>query len=216
MRRHRLLRLVAGFKKFKEKYFKADSTTFFRELSTGQNPKTLIIACSDSRVDPALLSSAEPGDIFVVRNVANLVPPYESALSGFHGVSAAIEFAVCNLKVESVVLLGHRQCGGIRALMSDDLTGAASENSFIKQWMKIALPAKARVLQRQPDLSFEQQCQSCEMESIVTSIQNLKSFPFVHEAIANRNLEIYGIYFNLENGDLLEYDEQQKNFHIIQ
>lgn len=216
MRRHRLLRLIAGFKKFKEKYFKIDSATYFRELSSGQNPKTLIIACSDSRVDPALLSSAEPGDIFVVRNVANLVPPYESALSGFHGVSAAIEFAVCNLKVETVVLLGHRQCGGIRALMSDDLTGSASENSFIKQWMKIALPAKARVLQKYSQQSFEEQCQSCEMESIVTSIQNLKSFPFVQDALAHRNLEIYGIYFNLETGDLLEYDEQQKNFHIIQ
>lgn len=216
MRRHRLLRLIAGFKKFKEKYFKTDSATYFRELSSGQNPKTLIIACSDSRVDPALLSSAEPGDIFVVRNVANLVPPYESALTGFHGVSAAIEFAVCNLKVETVVLLGHRQCGGIRALMSNDLTGSAAENSFIKQWMKIALPAKARVLQKNSDLTFEEQCQSCEMESIVTSIQNLKSFPFVQEALAHRNLEVYGIYFNLETGDLLEYDEQQKHFHIIQ
>ena len=106
--------------------------------------------------------------------------------------------------------------GGIRALMSDDLTGSASENSFIKQWMKIALPAKARVLQKYSQQSFEEQCQSCEMESIVTSIQNLKSFPFVQDALAHRNLEIYGIYFNLETGDLLEYDEQQKHFHIIQ
>src|SRR5271155_4026926 len=103
---------MAGFRKFRDKYF-ANEHPLYRRLSTvGQVPKTLIIACSDSRVDPAILTSASPGELFVVRNVANLVPPFQKG-GGYHGVSAAIEFAVVNLKVENIIVMGHRQCGGI-------------------------------------------------------------------------------------------------------
>ncbi len=177
-----LNRLIIGFRKFKEKYF--DTTnSLYRSLALGQSPKTLIIACSDSRVDPALITSADPGDLFVVRNVANLVPPYETALQGRHGVSAAIEFAVVNLKVENIVVLGHQHCGGIRALMSSDFM---DENSFITKWMSIASPAKESVVKSEPiSSSLEHLCGKCELGSIRISIENLKSFPFVKAAIAS-------------------------------
>jgi carbonic anhydrase len=213
MRNKEITKLVAGFKRFREKYILGDDSLYSKLSSDGQSPKTLIIACSDSRVDPALISSASPGELFVVRNVANLVPPAESASAGFHGVSAAIEFAVVNLKVENVVILGHRQCGGIRALMAGD---QKQEGSFVGRWMSMAQPAKDRVLKKHPQLDFEAKCKECEMEGIVTSIENLKSFSFVKQAIEQRNMNLFGIYFDLELGELCEFDESIHDFRKIQ
>jgi len=213
MRSKEILKLVAGFRRFREKYFSGEGALYHKLSTGGQRPKTLIIGCSDSRVDPALISSASPGEIFVVRNVANLVPPYESANTGFHGVSAAIEFAVVNLKVENVVILGHRQCGGIRALMSGE---QQTDGSFVGQWMAIAHDAKERVLKSFSGSDFEIQCKECEMEGIVISLQNLKTFPFVADAMENRGMTIYGIYFDIEQGQLLEFDETAHCFKQIE
>lgn len=208
-----ILRLVAGFKKFREKYFDVNHPLYQRVYSpSSQAPKTLIIGCSDSRVDPALISSASPGEIFVVRNVANLIPPYELG-GGFHGVSAAIEFAVVNLKVENIIVLGHRQCGGIRALMLNQLT---SENSFVQQWVSIAKDAKERVLRKFPGADAETLCFHGEHESIVTSLTNLRTFPFVKAAIKDRGLSVLGIYFDIESGDLQEFNEDEQIFKKLE
>lgn len=207
-----ILKLIAGFRRFRTKYFSGEDPLYSR-LSTGQTPKTLVIGCSDSRVDPALISSASPGEMFVVRNVANLVPPYESARAGFHGVSAAIEFSVVNLKVENIVVLGHRQCGGIRALVASD---QKNEDSFVSRWMEIAKSAKDRVLARSGHLDFEAQCKECEMEAIISSLENLKTFPFVREAMDTRNLKLYGIYFDLEQGQLFEFEESIPGFKQLE
>lgn len=208
-----ILRLVAGFRKFHEKYYAGDHPLYQR-LATGgnQTPKTLIIGCSDSRVDPALIASASPGEIFVVRNVANLVPPYELG-GGFHGVSAAIEFAVVNLKVENIIVLGHRQCGGIRALMLDQLT---AENSFVQQWVQIAQSAKNRVLKNFPTADQDTLCRNGELESIVSSLSNLRTFPFVKAAIKERGLSVLGIYFDLESGELLEFSDETQVFNKLE
>ena len=213
MRSKEILKLVAGFRRFREKYFAGEDPLYHKLMTSGQSPKTLIIGCSDSRVDPALISSASPGEIFVVRNVANLVPPYESASLGLHGVSAAIEFSVVNLRVENIVVLGHRQCGGIRALMSGQ---QQVENSFVGRWMQIASAARDRVLQKHAQLDFESQCKECEMEGIKTSIENLKTFPFVRDAIASRDLRVLGIYFDMEQGQLFEWDETSNEFKQIE
>lgn len=213
MRNKEILKLVAGFRRFREKYFSGEDALYHRLSTAGQSPKTLIIGCSDSRVDPALISSASPGELFVVRNVANLVPPHESANTGFHGISAAIEFSVVNLKVENIVVLGHRQCGGIRALVSGQ---QVKEGSFVGMWMEIARNAVERVRARAPELDFEAQCKECEMEAIVSSLENLMTFPFVKEAVENRGLKLFGIYFDLEQGQLFEFDESQKGFKQIE
>jgi carbonic anhydrase len=207
-----ILRLMAGFRKFHDKYF-ANEHPLYQRLAagTGQTPKTLIIGCSDSRVDPAIITSANPGELFIVRNVANLVPPFEKG-GGVHGVSAAIEFAVVNLNVENVIVLGHRQCGGIRALM---LNQSVKPNGFVEQWVRIAQNAKDRVLEKHAGEDDESLCRHGELESIVTSLQNLRTFPFVEEAIQKRGMVLMGIYFDLELGHLLEYDESTQGFRNI-
>ncbi len=207
-----IVRLMAGFRKFHDKYFANEHPLYQRLSSGGQSPKTLIIGCSDSRVDPAIITSAGPGDLFIVRNVANLVPPFEKG-GGFHGISAAIEFAVVNLKVENVIVLGHRQCGGIRALMLND---SKKEDSFVEQWVRIAQDAKDRVLAKYKGADEETLCRHGELESIVTSINNLRTFPFVVDAIKNRGLAVMGIYFDLESGQLIEYDEDSAAFRNIE
>ena len=207
-----ILRLMAGFRKFRDKYFANEHPLYQRLNTGGQSPKTLIIGCSDSRVDPAIITSASPGELFVVRNVANLVPPFETG-GKFHGVSAAIEFAVVNLLVENVIILGHRQCGGIRALMSDQGTQA---NGYVHQWVRIAQDAKDRVLKAHPGEDEETLCRHAEMESIVTSLNNIRTFPFVQTAIQDRGLSVMGIYFDLELGQLITYDEDMGEFRNLE
>lgn len=207
MSRMHILKLLAGFRRFQLKNFVGEDSRYAR-LARGQVPKTLVIGCSDSRVDPALMTSASPGEIFVVRNVANMVPPLENSQSGFHGVSAAIEFAVLHLKVENILVIGHRQCGGIAALMSSD----QPKEGFIRQWVSIAEDAKKRVLNKHPEADMDTLCRHCEREAIVDSIRNLRTFPFVADAEKERGLLILGIYFDLEVGELLEYDEKRGEF----
>lgn len=212
-RNKEILRMMIGFRKFHDRFFDSGSSLYSKLSTSGQNPKTLVIGCSDSRVDPAILTSASPGDLFVVRNVANLVPPYE-ANGGFHGVSAAIEFAVVNLKVENVVILGHRQCGGIRSLVQS-ATSETKPAGFVARWMKIAEPARVRALEKFPNSDEDAMCRHCEMESIKISIENLKTFPFVSEALQTRNLNLLGTYFDLELGQLFVYDEQLGEFAVM-
>ncbi len=210
-----IYRLMAGFRRFRDKYFvpeHLEESIYHRLASSGQTPKTLLIGCSDSRVDPAILSGASPGELFVIRNVANLVPPCETTTSGFHGTSSAIEFAVKNLKVDNVIILGHRQCGGIRALMKD----AYSDESFIGQWMQIAKEAKQIVQTKYAESDHEHQCKMAEMESIRVSLKNLKSFPFVQEAIKDRQMNLIGVYFDLELGQLWNYDDSLEEFRQLE
>lgn len=211
MPKNEIARLMSGFKQFREKFYLGEDPTYSKLSNSWQGPKTLIIGCSDSRVDPAILSSSGPGELFVVRNVANLVPPFEKD-GGRHGVSAAIEFAVVNLKVENVIILGHRQCGGIRALLFPENSQA---EGFVQQWMKIAEPAKKRALALHPSGDEGTLWKQCELESIRTSLENLRSFPFVEEATKTRGLQLLGIYFDIEKGELLELNEQSGTFSQI-
>lgn len=210
MLKKEILRMMAGFRRFRERFF-TESSVYNRLASDGQHPKTLMIACSDSRVDPAILFSSSPGEMFVVRNVANLVPPFESS-GGFHGVSSAIEFAVINLKVENIVVLGHRQCGGIRSLFEPQID---RQGRFVTQWMTIAAQAKGNVLQKFPEADVETKCRECEKESIITSLENLRTFPFIESAIAERGLQLLGVYFDLENGQLWHYDDALGAFQEV-
>ena len=206
-----LLKLVAGFRKFRDRFFQEEGSVFTRLSSQGQRPKTLMIACSDSRVDPAILFSTSPGEVFVVRNVANLVPPFDSS-DGYHGVSAAIEFAVVNLKVENILVLGHRQCGGIRSLFIPE---EQNHGGYVSKWMNIAEPAKEKVIKNFPDADLDLQCKECEQISISISVKNLKTFPFILAAIKNRGLNIIGVYFDLEKGQLCYLDEVTDSFKDI-
>lgn len=202
-------KLIQGYKRFHDNYFVSNEEQLFAELAQGQKPSTLVIACSDSRVDPAIVMDSKPGDLFVVRNVANLVPPYEQG-GGYHGVSAALEFAVCALGVEHIVVLGHRQCGGIKALFEGIPDGLKGE--FIKPWVNIAKRASDRVHSTHPDASKDEKLCECEMEAIVVSLENLATFPWIKSGVEAGKLQLHGWYFDILDGEMRAYDAEARKF----
>lgn len=204
-------KFIDGFKRFQDNYF-GENKALFKTLKQGQNPSTLVIACSDSRVDPAILTNCEPGQMFVVRNVANLVPPYEKG-AGLHGVSTALEFGVRSLLVEHIIVLGHRQCGGIRALMKDGTP--ESKGEFIGNWVNIAKRAKERVLTELPTATADEQVCACEEQSILVSLENLLTFPWLKERVDQGKLTLHGWLFDLEHGKLVAYNREQGKFESL-
>lgn len=204
-----IAKFITGRRHFQDKYFSEDRD-LFEQLRQGQHPKALIAACADSCVDPALLTGAEPGDPFVVRNVANLVPPYEPGGS-FASVPAALEFAVLSLEVEHVIVLGHAQCGGIHALMS----GAGPDGEFIGKWVSIAQRARERVLAELPAKPPALQARACEQASILISLENLMTYPWIAQRVAAGAMHLHGWYFSIAEGSLLRYNPASNAFEPI-
>lgn len=204
--------LVSGFRRFQRRYFGEQRELYERLARGGQAPRIMVIGCCDSRVDPALITDCDPGDMFVLRNVANLVPPYETG-GGHHGTSAALEFAVRALGVEHVIVLGHARCGGIRALLGESRIEGGAE--FIAPWMSIADAARKTVQREHRDESFDRQAKACELAALQVSLQNLATFPFVREAVAAGRLGVHGWYFDIENGELLCYSAARDRFEPV-
>lgn len=194
-----IAKFIAGFERFQDKYFGHDRKLFDR-LRHAQRPRTMVIACCDSRVDPAILTGAAPGEMFVVRNVANLVPPYDLG-GNFASVPAALEFAVQSLEVEHVIVLGHARCGGIHALMS----GAEPGGEFIGKWVSIAQRARERVLAELPDKPPALQERACEQAAILVSLENLMTYPWIARRVEAGSLHLHGWYFDIGQGELLGY-----------
>lgn len=204
-----IAKFIAGFRRFHEKYFSEDRE-LFEQLRHRQRPKVMIIACADSRVDPTLLTGAEPGDVFVVRNVANLVPPHEPGGS-FASVPAALEFAVQSLDVEHIIVLGHAQCGGISALMEN--AGKGSE--FIGKWVGIAHRAREQVLADLRNKSPGLQTRACEQAAILVSLENLMTYPWISERVDTGTIHLHGWYFDIAQGELLSYNPARNGFEPI-
>lgn len=202
-------RLIDGFQRFQQQYYE-DAPSLYRNLRDGQHPSTLLIGCCDSRVDPAMLLGCDPGDIFTVRNVANLVPP-ASKDRGLQGVLAAIQFAVEQLQVSRIIVLGHAQCGGIRALMQRRIR-RDGETDYLERWMDIAEPARERVLRQMPEASDAERRRACEQASILISLRNLEDLPFVRRAVEAGSLTLHGWYFDLVAGALLAYSPRADTF----
>jgi len=205
-----IARFLSGFKTFQRHYFCAENE-YFARLRERQNPRALVVACSDSRVDPALLMGCEPGDIFVVRNVANLVPPY-AAGSGLHGVSAALEYGVKHLVVEHIIVLGHSSCGGIGALAQSE---GGELGEFIGPWVGIAREAVLEIQEEFRDKPEAVRQRGCEMAAILVSIGNLLTFPWIRERIEAKALYIHGWYFDMATGELLSYLSETGTFEVI-
>jgi carbonic anhydrase len=204
--------LVSGFRRFQQHYFGDQRELYERLARGGQSPRIMVIGCCDSRVDPALITDCDPGDMFVVRNVANLVPPYETG-GGYHGTSAALEFAVRAIGVEHVIVLGHARCGGIRALMGESRIEGGAE--FIAPWMSIAEGARQAAQRAHRGESFDQQARACELAALRVSLDNLASFPFVREAVKAGKLGVHGWYFDIEKGELLRYIPSRDRFEAV-
>ncbi|XP_022934868.1 carbonic anhydrase 2-like isoform X1 [Cucurbita moschata] len=189
-------RIKSGFIHFKkEKYDK--NPELYGELAKGQSPKFMVFACSDSRVCPSHVLDFQPGEAFVVRNVANLVPPYDQ--SKFSGTGSAIEYAVLHLKVQYIVVIGHSACGGIKGLMTFPFDGNYSTD-FIEEWVKIGLPAKAKVKSQHGGADLGEMCGHCEKEAVGVSLGNLLTYPFVRDGLVNGTLGLKGGHYDFVNG----------------
>ncbi len=204
--------LIEGFRRFRERHFTHDDALYRQLVAQGQNPKILVVACCDSRVDPAIVLDCAPGDLFVVRNVANLVPP-SGTLSGHHGTSSALEYGVRNLGVQHIIVLGHAHCGGIRTLV--ETGGANNPDSFIDDWMHLVEDARATVERDMPDAPLEERLQACEQRAILISLRNLMTFPWVSKRVEEGSLTLRGWYFDIKHGQLLQYDASKGIFAAL-
>ena len=197
-----LRKLTRGFLDFQREIYPA-KRDFFQQLALKQRPKILMVACSDSRVDPAILTNAEPGDIFMIRNVANLVPPCAHDESK-HGTSAALEFGVRALEVEHIIVFGHVACGGIEALLTADPV-LDRKHAFIYNWLQIADEARRRTLIKCRHLSVPEQLRCLEQEVIKTSLANLLTFPWIEERVQDGRLKLHGWHLDLHSGSIHVY-----------
>lgn len=186
--------LIAGYRRFRERGWPERRDIFLTLAERGQSPRALVIACSDSRVDPTMIFDAGPGELFVIRNVANLVPPYGPDAEP-HSTSAAIEFAVKSLQVSDIVVMGHAMCGGIQALLRGVPDTVAE---FVGPWMRIAERARERALLCEP---ADQQT-ACEREGVKLSLDNLMTFPWIAERVAAGSLALSGAVFDIRSGVL--------------
>lgn len=197
--------LIAGYRRFREQGW-TPKLERWRELGEGQHPKVMIIACSDSRVDPAQIFDTDPGEMFVVRNVAAMVPPFETA-PGLHGVSAALEFAVQVLKVREIVVLGHGMCGGCQAALSQSLQGSEpGHGGFIANWIALLDAARGPVVAQYGTTGREAE-RAMEHAGVRTSLANLRTFPCVAQKEERGTLRLTGAFFAISDGVLHVMDE---------
>jgi len=210
---HEIKKLIEGFQRFRAHHYERDGAPFKQLISEGQSPKIMVIACCDARVDPAIVTDCDPGDLFVVRNVANLVPPFEGS-GGYHGTSAALEFAVRCLNVRHVIVMGHARCGGIRALLGN-IRFEGNAGQFITPWMSIAEQARREVDATHATAAADARAAACERAAVRISLRNLMTFPFVQEAVGAGRLKLHGWYFDLDGGELLGYDPATESFEVF-
>ncbi|MEQ9505565.1 MAG: carbonic anhydrase [Hyphomonas sp.] len=199
--------LIAGYRRFRAGVY-AEQAQLYRDLGEGQDPDVMLIACADSRAEPSDIFNAAPGQMFVLRNVANLVPPYNPD-GGLHGVSSGLEFAVRVLKVRHIVVMGHGGCGGVAASLTQSKSPLIGE--FVANWVKLLDGARARVMESgslNPQFALE-------LEGIETSLENLMSFPWVAEAVNAGDLELHGAWFAIKHGELHWRNPKTKRFEVV-
>ena len=203
--------LLDGYHRFRDNRY-AIEEGHYRQIAEGQTPHTMVIGCADSRVDPATIFDAKPGELFVVRNIAALVPPYEED-GRYHGTSAAIEFAVTSLMVKRIVVLGHGLCGGVAASL------AAAENRpvgrFIAPWVDMLSAMRDELLERTPSSHAEVRQKALERMAIQHSLDNLLTFPFVRDAVDVGTLALDGAWFSIAEGELKWLDWDSGTFEDI-
>ena len=200
-------RLTEGYRSFLGDRFVRERRRY-EDLAEGQAPEIMVISCCDSRVSPEVVFDASPGELFVVRNVANLVPPYETG-GEYHGTSAALEFAVQALRVKHIVVLGHARCGGIRAFASP--SEPLSPGDFIGRWMGLIAPAAERI--GPPEGELDSYLTKLELAAIENSLRNLMTFPCVRILTERGKLQLHGAYFGIATGVLMVRDPATGTFH---
>jgi carbonic anhydrase len=208
-----LNQLIEGYRRFRDTDWSHERERW-SELSEGQSPRVMILSCADSRVDPSHIFDARPGEIFVARNIAGLAPPYETT-TGYHGVSAALEFAVTQLEVEEILVMGHGMCGGCSAA----LTGAfddrpPGQGQFIADWVRMLDRARDKVRARHTELDREAFL-DMEREAVKVSLANLRTFPWIRDREGNGKLKLHGAHFSIAEGRLYVLDEAEGDFRPV-
>jgi carbonic anhydrase len=204
-------RLIEGYRDFLDGRLRHEQDRYRELAEAGQSPDVMVIGCCDSRVSPEVIFDARPGELFVVRNVANIVPPYEPD-GHAHGVSAALEFGVAALKVKHIVVLGHARCGGVKAFAEN--AEPLSPGDFIGNWMRLMAPAAVKA-GPQRDLSWPDYLTRLEQANVGNSLDNLKTFPRLRQLIETGQVAIHGAYFGVATGELLMRDEKTGAFVAV-
>ncbi len=193
-------KLIKGYQAFRKKYVLGDRSVMHYLSDYGQQPEIMIVACCDSRVDPALILQCDPGDLFVVRNVANIIPPYEKD-EAHHGTSAALEFGITVLNVKHLILLGHSQCGGIQRLLNNDAL-SFKQNDFISNWVSLI----------KADNSTVKDIDDYAKLALKKSYQNCLTFPWLYEKVRQQTLSIHLWYFDIKSGKIFTYSEEKQTY----
>lgn len=198
-------KLVKGLHKFRSEVF-GENEDLFRRLSKGQAPEAVFITCSDSRINPNLLTQTGPGDLFILRNAGNLVPPYGAASSG---EAATIEFALCELGVRNIIVCGHTLCGAMRALMSPPST---AELPAVRSWLQHAEGTRRLVAENYGHLEGDALATAAAEENVLAQIENLRTHPSVHSRLARRELAIFAWVYKIQTGDVFQYSPEQEEY----
>jgi carbonic anhydrase len=208
-----LSRLIEGYRRFRENDWVHERERW-AELAEGQSPRVMILACADSRSDPAQIFDARPGEMFVARNIAALAPPYETS-SGFHGVSAALEFAVTQLEVQEILVMGHGLCGGCAAALTGQFDDTEpGEGHFIADWVRMLEAARNEVRARHDTLDRAAFLEM-EQEAVKVSLANLRTFPWIADREQDGRLTLHGAHFSISEGRLYVLDEAEGDFRPV-
>ncbi len=205
--------LIERYKGWRATRYSENESWFTHLAEHGQNPRAMIISCCDSRLHITNMFGADTGEIFIHRNIANLVPPFSDD-NGLHGTSAAIEFAVCALNVANLIVIGHSQCGGIEGAYKMCHENEKSETVFLGPWLELMRPGYEAVADKAAERG--EALRQMEQQSVVISLQNLMSFPFVADAVNNKKLALHGLWNDIGKGLLHQYDAQKDRFEVIE
>lgn len=208
-----LERLIDGYRRFRQGAWRRERQRW-SELAEGQSPRVMILSCADSRVDPAQIFDARPGEMFVVRNIAALAPPYETS-RGYHGVSAALEFAVTQIEVDEILVMGHGLCGGCAAALTGQFDDTRpGEGHFIADWVGMLADARNRIREHHPELGNDAFLEM-EREAVRVSLANLRTFPWIAERERAGTLKLHGAHFSIAEGRLYVLDEAEGTFRPV-
>jgi carbonic anhydrase len=204
-------RLLEGYRTFLDQRLPLERSRYEHLARAGQRPDVMIISCCDSRVSPDVIFDSRPGEMFVLRNVANLVPPYQQT-GPIHDTSAALEFAAQVLEVKSIIIMGHSHCGGVRAFMEHK--GCTVPGDFIDSWVGLIAPATNRIRAR-GEITGAGYLRELERASVVQTLENVMSFPFIRQRVEKLQLQLFGTYFDVATGELSSYDSTEDDFAPI-
>jgi len=206
-------KLISGFRTFKATSFSKQKDIIEHLIEQGQKPSTLVIACSDIRMPPAEIFSTNPGELYLINNMGGLIPKFGS--EGVAGILSSLEYAINDLEVENIIVLGHAKCGSIEMIMSEKTIANKDISDSMKKWFEIASEARDAVKKQLTDKSKEEQQAACEHESIIVTMRNLMTYPYIKKRMDQNKLNIFGWHFNIEEGKISAFNPDTKFFEEI-